>query len=59
MIFMLYLCFFLVLPVIVLGLVLAVINRYRDNRKYLEYEEEVYEGRKAEADMPGEPYESM
>jgi hypothetical protein len=42
---------------VVLGLVLVVINIYRDDRKYLEFEEEVYEGQKFENDMPREPFE--
>jgi hypothetical protein len=46
-----------ILPVAVVGAVLLVVHHYRDNRKYLEYEEEVYEGRAADVDMPEEPYE--
>jgi hypothetical protein len=55
--FFLYMLALFVAPAIVVGLVLVAINAYRDNRTYLDFEEEVYEGRKAESDMPKEPYE--
>lgn len=55
--FAFYLLLILILPVAVVGLVLLVVQHYRDNRKYLEFEEEVYEGQLAETDMPKEPYE--
>jgi hypothetical protein len=51
--YMLALC---VAPAVVVGLVLVVINSFWDNRKYLELEEEVYEGQKVEPGMPEEPY---
>jgi len=54
--FWLYLLLIFVAPVAVVGLILAVISRYRDNRKYLESEEQVYEGQEAKSDMPEEPY---
>jgi len=55
--FLFYLFLLFIAPVMVVGLVLVVINHYRNNRKYLEFEEEVYEGQEAETDMPKEPYE--
>jgi hypothetical protein len=55
--FFLYMLALFVAPAIVVGLVLVVINAYRDDRRYLDFEEEVYEGQKAESDMPKEPYE--
>jgi hypothetical protein len=55
--FWLYLFLFFIAPVAVVGLILVVINHYWDNRKYLEFEEQVHEGQKAESDMPKEPYE--
>ncbi len=57
LLFLKYLLLFLIIPAVVLGLVVVVIGRYGNNRKYLEYEEEVYEGRKSKTDMPKEPYD--
>jgi len=55
--FILYLFLLFIAPAAVVGLILVAINHYWNNRKYLEFEEEVYEGQEAETDMPKEPYE--
>jgi len=46
-----------IVPTAVVSLVLIAIHHYRDDRKYLEFEEEEYEGQVAATDMPKEPHE--
>jgi len=53
--FILYVLLLFIAPAAVVGLVLVVINHYSNNRKYMEFKEEEYEGQKP--DMPQKPYQ--